>query len=340
MPHLNHHEPVSRTRKRIDARRRKRQQLPHPATAPMRPPSRPTVWRAGSARSLGIASGLRTFEARRQFQASLQAAQASLHQLRSGAQARNRRQRATPTGASQVQPGLRRALLHWFVSGRMVSLGLFLAATTALFYIFISPAFYIQTVAVEGNTILDDHVVAGLVELESDWIWFIDKQQLIAQIKQNAYVEHAALELALPNRAVIHVSERRPEVRWQAGGTEYLVDGGGRVLDVARASEAGTLVIVDHSNPALQPNQYIDPDALKLAQSLAVRLPNELRFPPQLIGWDVALGIYIISPYGQTIVFGRSERLESKLAILNQLLIEDVRFSYLDLRPTYPYYRP
>jgi cell division protein FtsQ len=222
----------------------------------------------------------------------------------------------------------------------MVSLGLFLAATTALFYIFISPAFYIQTVAVEGNTILDDHVVAGLVELESDWIWFIDKQQLIAQIKQNAYVEHAALELALPNRAVIHVSERRPEVRWLAGGTEYLVDGGGRVLDVARASEVGTLVIVDHSNPALQPNQYIDPDALKLAQSLAVRLPNELRFPPQLIGWDVALGIYIISPYGQTIVFGRSERLESKLAILNQLLIEDVRFSYLDLRPTYPYYRP
>mgnify|MGYP005837618877 CR=1 FL=1 len=332
MPRLNHHKPVSRTRKRIDARRRNRQQPPAPARLAARSSS--------GARPTGSASGLRTFEARRQFQASLQSARASLHQLRSGAQARHRRQRATPIGASQVQPGIRRALLHWFVSGRMLSFGLFLAATTALFYMFMSPAFYIQTVAVEGNTILEDHVVAGLVELESDWIWFIDKQQLIAQIKQNAYVEHAALELALPNRAVIHVSERRPEVRWQAGGTEYLVDGGGRVLDVARASEAGTLVIVDHSNPALQPNQYIDPDALKLAQSLAVRLPNELRFPPQLIGWDVALGIYIISPYGQTIVFGRSERLESKLAILNQLLVEDVRFSYLDLRPTYPYYRP
>ncbi len=339
MTRLPSKQPVSSTRKRIEARRRTRQQPTPPSvassTARRAEPPRPHATPLPTG-----ASGLHTFEARRKFQASLHAAQSSLGQIRAEAAARMRRQPATAAGSSQVQLGVRRLLLHWLTSGRLLSLGLFLAATASLFYLFIAPDFHVQQVEVEGNAVLEDHVVTGMAQMDNLWIWFVDKAAVSERVRQNAYVEQAAVELALPNRAIIHISERRPEVRWQAGGTEYLVDGSGRVLDAATDPADGTLVIVDSSNTALQPNQYVDPDALKLAQALAVRLPNEMQFAPQIIGWDAALGVYIISPFNQMIVFGRSENLEQKLAILHQLLRENVHFAHLDLRHRYPYYRP
>lgn len=340
MARLHKKQPVSSTRKRIDARRRTRQQAAPPPPAASSDSRRSAPPRQHATPLPTGASGLRTFEARRKLQASMQAARSSLHQIRASAHTRMRRQPPTRAGSSQVQPGVRRTLLHWITSGRLFSLGLFVAATACLCYLFIAPDFQVQQVDVAGNAVLEDHVVTDMAQLDDLWIWFVDKEAIATQVRQNAYVEQAAVELALPNRAIVHISERRPEVRWQAGGTEYLVDGSGRVLDAATATNDGTLVIVDTSNPTLQPNQYVDPDALKLAQALAVRLPNEMQFAPQMIGWDAVLGVYIISPFNQTIVFGRSDNLEHKLAILHQLLRDDVHFAHLDLRHRYPYYRP
>ncbi|NJO83171.1 MAG: hypothetical protein HC828_10360 [Blastochloris sp.] len=149
-----------------------------------------------------------------------------------------------------------------------------------------------------------------------------------------------SIRIGLPDRATIKIAERRPEVRWAVGDVQYLVDGSGRVLDIAHEpADPATLVIQDNSHHQLQLKDYIDTDALELARALMLRLPDELGIHPTTMGWDIALGVYIISQSGQTIVFGQMDNLERKLAILHHLQQDGTIFTFLDLRPSNPYYR-
>lgn len=247
---------------------------------------------------------------------------------------------AFAAAGQQALPGPRRWLLEWLGSGRAVGLALCLAACGALGYVLTDPRFSVQQVLVEGNSALDADAVAELAGVVGRPIWFVDTEQAVARLRENAYVASASLELALPDQAVIRLVERQPEVRWQAGGVQYLVDGSGKVLGPAReAAPADVLVITDSSHMQLEPNDQIDIDAVRLAQSLALRLPVELGLTPTQIGWDYGLGVYVRSPQGQTIVFGRSEELQRKLAILEVLLADGTPFTYLDLRPATPFYQ-
>lgn len=251
-----------------------------------------------------------------------------------------RRQRAQGGGAAATRPGARRVLLAWLASGRLVSGLVFVACLGALAYLLWSPRLAVWRVEVEGNDALEADEVVALADLSGRPIWFADGAAAVERLLANAYVESAEVQLALPDTAIVRIVERRPEVRWLAGGVQYLVDGSGKVLGPAQeAAETDVLVIVDNSNLQLQPNDRIDIDALGLARSLALRLPNEIGFSPAQIGWDIALGVYVRSPSGQLIVFGRSEHLDRKLAVLNFLLKDQTAFTYLDLRPSNPFYQ-
>ncbi|PDW04889.1 cell division protein FtsQ/DivIB [Candidatus Viridilinea mediisalina] len=246
-----------------------------------------------------------------------------------------------PTVRWQVtRPGLRRVLLAWLGSGRLVSLVIFLVACGLLGYLFGHSRFQLQTITVEGNSSLLAEDVAALAGLHGRPIWFVDQAQAVARLSENAYIVAAELELRLPDQALIRVVERRPEVRWQAGGVQYLVDSTGQVLGPAQeAAEGDVLVITDLTHAQLDPRMQLDSDAIRLAQALAVRLPVELGLHPTEIGWDHGLGIYIRTLDGQTIIFGQSDRLDRKLAILAALRSDQTPFTYLDLRPSNPFYQ-
>jgi cell division protein FtsQ len=253
---------------------------------------------------------------------------------------RQRRHTPAPAPGLQATPGPRRSLLGWLASGRLVSLVVFVAACGALAYVFVDGRFTVQQVRVEGNSALDAEAVAQLANLQGVPIWFVQREAAVARLRENAYIASASVEVALPDQAIIRLVERRPEVRWQAGGVQYLVDGTGKVLAAAdKPAEADVLVIADTSHGLLNPNDQLDLDAIRLAQSLALRLPVELGFSPAQIGWDYGLGVYVRSLAGQTIVFGQSEALERKLAVLNVLLQDQTAFTYLDLRPDNPFYQ-
>ncbi len=245
-----------------------------------------------------------------------------------------------PRGESQVRPGPRQTFKYWLISGRLASLLLFLASVGMLGFIFTSPQFRIQQVVVEGNSVLQDEAVAQMSGLEDTSIWFVDTAHASDRLLNDAYVEQTSISVKMPNQAVIKVSERRPEMRWELNGVQYLLDRNGTVLDIAsEPAEPDTLVIVGSGQQSLEPMAHVDPDALKLAQALALRLPRELGFTPTMIGWDIALGIYVKSELGQTIVFGRTENLDRKLALLQEVWEQQIGFSYLDLRPLNPYIR-
>ena len=257
--------------------------------------------------------------------------------------ARRQQRRGHPPASSpgqQAVPGARQSLLAWLGSGRLAGLLLCLAACAALAYLLTDERFSVQAVRVEGNRALNTEGVAELAGVLGRPIWFVNADQAVARLRENAYVASASLELALPDQATIRIVERRPEVRWLAGGVQYLVDGTGKVLGPAQeAAPADVLVITDSSHMQLEPNEQIDLDAVKLAQDLALRLPIELGFTPALIGWDYGLGVYVRSSANQTIIFGQSEQLQRKLSVLQVLLADQTAFTYLDLRPSNPFYQ-
>ena len=246
---------------------------------------------------------------------------------------------------SAVRPGARRALGKLFASGKLASLLLLGASLAALWALFSSPAYRVQQIEVRGNRALDAEAVAQLSGIRGESIWFASAAQAAQSLLASAYVEQAAVELALPNRAIVTLVERQPDMRWQLGGVQYLVDSSGKVLDAAREpAQPGTLVIQDaRCNAgvcaAMQPNDQVDPDALELARRLALRLPEDLHLTPTLVGWDIALGVYVTTGGGQTIVFGQTDNFERKIAVLGHLLGDKTAFTYLDLRPANPFYR-
>jgi cell division protein FtsQ len=236
-------------------------------------------------------------------------------------------------------------MLELLRSGRLFSLGLFVASMLGLIYLFASPDLHIQQIDVTGNSVLKRSEIVRLSGVQGMPIWFLDNASVGERLLSNAYIEQASIHVAFPNQATIKVVERRPEVRWQLGHMQYLVDAGGTVLGVADTPpDPDTLVIVA-SLPAqpelgsgLEPMDHVDPDALRLAQALALRLPAEVGMMPATIGWDYGLGVYVLTDSAQTIVFGRTDELDRKLAVLRQLLHEGTAFTYLDLRPSTPFY--
>ncbi|MEI7644041.1 MAG: FtsQ-type POTRA domain-containing protein [Chloroflexales bacterium] len=250
------------------------------------------------------------------------------------------RQGRSATGGSQVRPDIHRATLSWLRSGRLISLLIFLVSVGALTYLFTAERYSVQQVTVEGAEALKSDQVIAVSGIHGRPIWFVSTAETEARLRTNPYVESVQVQLALPDQAVIRVVERRPEVRWQAGNIQYLVDGRGKVLAAAQEpAKPDVLVIIDRTTLELKPGDQIDTDALSLTRALALRLPGELAFAPAQIGWDFGLGVYVRSAAGQTIIFGQNTQLDRKLDILGALLKGKTPFNYLDLRPSNPFYQ-
>jgi cell division protein FtsQ len=251
-----------------------------------------------------------------------------------------RRQARTRRSTPAARPGPKRAVGAWVASGRLASLLLLIAALGGLLYIATAPRFTVQAIAVDGAQALSQEKVAELSGARGQSIWLLDTRQIVDRLKANAYVERASASVALPDRLTITVHERRPEVRWLSGGTLYLLDADGRVLDVDQSAPvSNTLVIDDRSNRPLRPNDMVDLDALKLGRLLSMRLPAELGLQPAHIAWSTDTKMFITTADNRTVIFGTSDNLDGKLLVLGTLLKENAAFTLLDLRPSTPFYR-
>jgi cell division protein FtsQ len=251
-----------------------------------------------------------------------------------------RRQARTKRNVPAVRPGPRRAVSSWIASGRIASLLALIAALGGLLYVATAPRFTVRAIAVEGAQAMQPSAVAELAGARGQSIWLLDTQDVVERLKANAYIEDASASIALPDQLTIKVSERKPEIRWQSGGALYLLDSSGRVLDADTAAPiSDTLVIEDRSNRPLQPNDTVDADAIKLGRLLSLRLPAELGLRPAHIGWNLDTKIFVTTIDNRTIIFGSSEHLDDKLAVLGTLLADGTAFTLLDLRPSTPFYR-
>jgi cell division protein FtsQ len=228
----------------------------------------------------------------------------------------------------------------WVASGRLLSLPLLIISLGALIYITTNQRFSVRTIHVEGANLLRSDDAISMSGALGHSIWLIDTGQIAANIRSSAYVEQASAALTLPDQLTISIRERQPEIRWKSGGQLLLVDADGRVLGPdTTAPVSNTLVIDDQSGKALQPNDQVDPAAIDLGRKIALRLPTELRLTPSRIGWGSDTGITVDLSGGRVVIFGQSDHLDRKLAVLANILNEGQAFTYLDLRPETPYYR-
>ncbi len=243
------------------------------------------------------------------------------------------------TGEPAATPGLRRMVGSWLSSGRAFSMALLIITLGTLYYVATAERFTVSRIRVEGVQLIGVQEVERLAAAHGQSIWLVDPVQVVEQVRTSAYVESAQVFVSLPDQITIMINERRPDLRWQSGGMRYLVDADGRVLGADTAPVTDTLVIEDRSARMLQPNDRVDPDALKLSRLLAMRLPNELGLQVASIGWDTGSGVFVTTTDQRMIIFGQTENLEVKLSILTMLLKDSTAFTYLDLRPGTPFYR-
>ena len=242
--------------------------------------------------------------------------------------------------SSSVRPGAKIVAGSWVTSGRLFSLIVLIVSAASLLYIFTSPEYVVQEIQVEGAQVISQVDVIDLASARNQSIWSVDTQRINEQLLTNAYIEDASSYVTLPNRLVITIDERAPEVRWQVGGNIFLVDADGRVLgNDGTAPLTNTLVIQDRSNQELAPNDHVDTKVMELGQSLALRLPAEVNLTPTEISWHPDTGVVVLSPDQKTIIFGQNDRLDEKLIVLNQLLHDGTAFTHIDLRPSTPFYR-
>jgi cell division protein FtsQ len=264
----------------------------------------------------------------------------------------------------QIRNGPRRILQNSVYNGKLLALVVLVAATWLMVSLLVSERYRVRHFKLEGGEALTEADVAALVGMKGRSIWFVQADEVEARVRRSPYVEHAQIQLGLPDTVLVRVTERRPEIQWIHAGTSYAVSQDGLVLAAmptsqpvtdtatlsngkaaaASSSEApgsasiGSVVIVDTTTDrVLAPGDRVDADALEVARRVSLRR-SELPAPLQRIEWNATVGVSLIIDRKQAVI-GTSARLDEKLAIMVQLLHDRTRFSYLDLRPTTPYYR-
>lgn len=269
--------------------------------------------------------------------------------------------------SAQAQPDARRWLVELFNNGKLPALGLLLGAGWLLYASLTSPSYVVQQLQLEGASALTQTDAAALAGVQGQPVWQIKAPEVAARIEQSPYVARAEAQVLLPATVVVRVQEVQPAIRWQHAEVAYDVAQDGRVLAATSAASlarlpatvglsqtsplsttatqsssgagaASTLVVFDETpNRPITPGAYVDPDALEVARLLGA-YATELPLPVERLVWKSNEGMSLTMG-GKAVVLGRSDRLLEKMAILKELVNTSAAFSFVDLRPSTPYFR-
>jgi cell division protein FtsQ len=257
----------------------------------------------------------------------------SLSQTRTTTRRRPRR--------AAARPGAWRVLGEALATGRLASGLVLVAALAVAAYVATAPQFRIRDIRVTGVQMLDDADVIALSGAAERMIWTVDTVRIASMLAANHYVEGVSVHAYLPDRLDIAITERRPDIRWVAGGSAYLVDATGLVLGQAAAPDdsAGILAIQDLSGQPVEPGTRIDAAVLNLCRELALRLSAESGATIATLTWHPIDGVIVTTPANQRIAIGDGSRLDEKIAVIRWLHDEQIAYTSLDVRPEAPFYR-
>jgi len=213
---------------------------------------------------------------------------------------------------------------------------LFGACGAALAICVWGPYFRITDVSVSGTHHITVDAVTSTSALGGAPTFLASGARARDRLMGLAAVREARVEVALPDRATIAVTERVAIGRWVAAGLEWFVDDDGVLFPSLDPRAAPDLRVTDERG-ARQAGDRLDPALVGAAMKLAHLGTSDLRADataPRVTLTKGADGLVIRVSAGWEIRFGGAERIDEKIALAKRFLRENPqrKLGYLDVR--------
>lgn len=204
---------------------------------------------------------------------------------RQGKSVKRRYDISVPTpGMSGVEIRLP-SLPVWHLSWKILSFGLSAGLAILLYFLLNNPLFQMQAVEVQGLLRLSAEDVSRSLDIANQPVFGLDPVRMAADLERNfAELRDISIQVGLPARVIIQVTERVPLIAWNQGDKTTWVDGDGYAF--SPRGEAGNLVVVNATAkpPAPAPLQVL-PEELPdvLPESLAVTPEDQVFMTPEFV---------------------------------------------------------
>ena len=200
------------------------------------------------------------------------------------------------------------------------------------------PYWRIRDVAIEGahHVAVDAVVVtSGLLGSQAFTASSARSRDLLVHLPA---VRDASIEIRIPDRARVVVTERVAIARWASAtsGAEWFVDADGVLFSSIDPRGAPDLRITDEQR-SRQAGDRLDPALVDAATKLARLGPQELRpdaTSPRVVLAAGATGLVLRVAAGWEIRFGGAERIDDKIALVRRFLRDNPqrKLDYVDVR--------
>jgi len=216
--------------------------------------------------------------------------------------------------------------------------GLTLLIITVLFEFFNGDVFYVYGLQVTGVQYLTKAEIERASGAIGYNIFFVDRRQVERMLAKVPEVRSAQVTTGLPNRVVIEVDERQPELTWLRGAESYWVDGDG-ILFRARANLTQLPSIRDLDQTIVKPGQPALPAAIAAYRALH----DAWHDAPRATEWSAARGLAYTDEHGWKIYLGDANEMAGKLAklgaVVPQLVSRNARIQFVDLSKGDPFFQ-
>ena len=203
----------------------------------------------------------------------------------------------------------------------------------------IGPFWRIRDVSIEGaHHVAVDAVVAASGLLDAQAFTASTSRARDRLIRALPAVRDARIEVRIPDRARVVLTERIPILRWLAGGIEWFVDADGVLFSSIDPRGAPEIHVTDERS-ARQAGDRLDPALVDAASKLAHLGPGDLR--PDATSTRVVLAsgatglvLRVGVGTGWEIRFGGAERIDDKIALVKRYLRDNPqrKLDYVDVR--------
>lgn len=135
----------------------------------------------------------------------------------------------------------------------------------AIILIFVSGAFDISEIIVEGNNYISKEQIISFSEIEMNTnIFSVSKKDVYQKIKENAYIDDVRIKKVFPNKIKLIVKERKKAYRVSIASGFIYIDNQGYVLEIANFSaELPILMGLSTDLTNVKPNSRLNNEDLK-----------------------------------------------------------------------------
>jgi len=241
-----------------------------------------------------------------------------------------RRPRGGVEAAAATSGPRARNWLVWTIPAVLV-----LLVTGGVFFAWLSPAFEIDSIAVEGNQRVDAAAIAEQSGLAGENIFTADLSAAQERLYQLPLLKSAKVERSWPSGISITVEERQAWGTWVQGGVRYSIDREGVVLGTEAAPEGSPVVVSSEAGSRLQGDR-VDYQAVEAAAELFQQLPSQLGTTAATVTFVAGKGIQVTTADGQTALLGDSSSIGYKLAVWSAMAKtareQQLPYTSIDLR--------